>query len=63
MKSQKHNQGELANLSVEIEKNVVEALKEMSKNSGLSEEEIVVVSIKRYMATHSDYIKKTPQLT
>ena len=61
MKSQKHNQGELKELTVKIEAGMVEALKEMSENSGLSQDDIVVIALKRYRATHSDYVKKAPE--
>lgn len=59
MKSQLHNKGELAELSVKIEKNVVESIKEMSENSGLTIEEIVVIALKRFRASHGDYLHKT----
>ncbi|EQC50045.1 hypothetical protein M899_3473 [Bacteriovorax sp. BSW11_IV] len=55
MKSQVHNQGELKELTVKIEKNVVESIERMSQNSGLSVDEIVVIALKRYRASHSDY--------
>lgn len=60
MKSQKHNQGDLLELSVKIEKEVVEAIHRMSKNSGLPIEEIVVIALKRYRASHSDYDDNEP---
>lgn len=63
MKTQKHNQGELRELKVEIEKDVVDSLERMSKNAGLSIPEIVVIALKRYRASHSDYDeKKTPDV-
>lgn len=55
MKSQVHNQGELKELKVQIEKDVVDSIERMSKNSGFSVEEIVVIALKRYRASHSDY--------
>lgn len=55
MKSQVHNQGELKELTVKIEKNVVESIERMSVNSGLPIDEIVVIALKRYRASHSDY--------
>jgi fructose-1,6-bisphosphatase/sedoheptulose 1,7-bisphosphatase-like protein len=60
MKTQKHNQGDLEELTVKIEKNVVESLKTMSQNSQLSVDEIVVIALKRFRASHSDYMGKIP---
>lgn len=62
MKTQKHNQGELTELKVMIEKDVVESLKIMSKNSGLSVDEIVVIALKRYRTSHSDYEERQPEI-
>lgn len=55
MKSQKHNGGELKELTVNIEKNVVESLMRMSKGSGISVDDLVVIALKRFRASHSDY--------
>lgn len=55
MKSQVHNKGELKELSVKIEKDVVEALERMSRNTGYELEEIVVIALKRFRASHADY--------
>lgn len=56
MKSQKHNQGELEELTVEIESQLVQDLKKMAVNSGLSEAEIVAIAIKRFRSSHADYM-------
>lgn len=56
MKTQKHNEGELAELSVEIEKKVVEDFYLMAQNSGLPLEELVVVALKRFRSSHADYM-------
>jgi hypothetical protein len=56
MKTQKHNQGDLAELKVKIEKNVVDSLAVMSANSHLSIEEIVVIALKRFRSSHADYM-------
>ena len=61
MKSQKHNQGELKKVTLNIEVEMAKALEEMSNNSGLSQDDIVVIALKRYQAAHSDYVKKTPE--
>jgi hypothetical protein len=62
MRTQKHNEGELKKLTVEIEKEIVESVEEMSKNSHLSVEEIVVIALKRFRASHNDYRGKSPSL-
>lgn len=60
MKTQKHNQGELKEVTFKIEKEVAESLEIMSKNSKLSIDEIVVIAIKRFRASHMDYLGKNP---
>lgn len=62
MKSQKHNQGELAELTVTIEADVVEAIERMSANSGISKDELVVIALKRFRASHADYEGLTPKV-
>jgi fructose-1,6-bisphosphatase/sedoheptulose 1,7-bisphosphatase-like protein len=60
MKSQKHNQGELKEVKVKIESRVADDLEVMSKNSGMSVEDIVVIALKRFRASHLDYLKQVP---
>ena len=55
MKSQKHNNGELKELTVKIEKNVVDSLTKMSEGSGMPIDDLVVIALKRFRASHSDY--------
>ncbi|MFZ4712852.1 MAG: hypothetical protein ACOYL6_04020 [Bacteriovoracaceae bacterium] len=55
MKSQKHNQGELKELKVKIESDVVEAFAKMSENTKISVDELVVIALKRFRSAHSDY--------
>jgi fructose-1,6-bisphosphatase/sedoheptulose 1,7-bisphosphatase-like protein len=62
MKSQQHNQGELKELTVNIEKDVVETFERMSKNSGVTVDEMVVVALKRFRASHADYEGTIPAL-
>lgn len=62
MKSQKHNQGELKELKVSIEKEVVESFENMARVSGLPLEELVVVALKRFRSSHADYEGKIPVL-
>jgi len=59
MKSQKHNLGELKELTVNIEKDVVDSIEKMSTNSGLSTDELVVIALKRFRASHTDYLGAT----
>jgi fructose-1,6-bisphosphatase/sedoheptulose 1,7-bisphosphatase-like protein len=60
MKSQKHNQGELTELKVKIEKDVVDSLHVMSKNSSLPIDDIVVIALKRFRSSHADYMGNIP---
>lgn len=62
MKSQKHNEGELKKLEVSIDKSVVESFEQMAKNSGISLEELVVIALKRFRSSHSDYTSTEPKL-
>ncbi len=55
MKSQKHNQGELKELKVKIEKDVVESFTKMSENTKIPVDELVVIALKRFRSAHSDY--------
>lgn len=61
MKSQTHNQGELKELNVKIEKDVVESFERMMKAAGLPLADLVVIAMKRYRATHSDWDVKPPK--
>jgi hypothetical protein len=60
MKSQKHNQGELKEVNVKIEKKVAEDLELMSKNTGMPMSDIVVIALKRFRSSHLDYLKQVP---
>jgi hypothetical protein len=57
MKGQEHNQGDLEELTVKIEKKLVDDLKLMSDNSGIELEVLLAVAIKRFRASHADYMK------
>lgn len=61
MKSQKHNDGELKELKVKIDRDVVEAFERMSSNSGICLDELVVIALKRFRASHGDYDGSTPK--
>ena len=60
MKSQKHNQGELKEIKVKIETKVATDLELMSKNTGIPEADLVVIALKRFRSSHTDYLKQTP---
>jgi hypothetical protein len=60
MKSQKHNEGELKEVAVKIEKQVALDLELMSKNTGMPVADIVVIALKRFRASHLDYLKQVP---
>lgn len=60
MKSQKHNEGELKEVAVKIEKQVAHDLELMSKNTGMPVADIVVIALKRFRASHLDYLKQVP---
>ena len=57
MRSQVHNEGELKKLTVEIEKQVVEDYSTMAENSEYNLNELVVIALKRFRASHCDYLK------
>ena len=60
MKSQKHNEGDLKELSVKIEKQVYEDLEKMVKNTNIPMNDLVVIALKRFRSSHMDYLKLTP---
>lgn len=60
MKSQKHNEGELKEVTVKIEKRIAEDLELMSKNTGIPAADIVVIALKRFRSSHLDYLKQVP---
>jgi len=61
MKTQTHNQGELKELTVNIEADVVESVKVMSQQSSMSIDDIVVIALKRYRASHAELLGKAPK--
>lgn len=61
MRSQIHNEGELKELKVEIEKKVVEDFSFMAENSDYELNDLVVIALKRYRASHCDMLKTQPR--
>jgi hypothetical protein len=60
MKSQKHNQGDLKEVTIKIETKVVEDIETMAKNTGMPVADIVVIALKRFRSSHLDYLKQVP---
>ena len=60
MKSQKHNQGDLKEVTVKMEAKVVEDLELMAKNTGMPMADIMVIALKRFRSSHLDYLKQVP---
>jgi fructose-1,6-bisphosphatase/sedoheptulose 1,7-bisphosphatase-like protein len=60
VKTQKHNQSELKEITISIEKEVAVSLEVMSKNSNLTIDEIVVIALKRFRSSHADYMGSAP---
>lgn len=60
MKSQKQNQGELKELTVKIEKKVLEDFELMAKNTNIPLSDLVVIAMKRFRSSHLDYLKQVP---
>ncbi len=61
MKDQKFNQGELKELKVNIEKDVVESVHFMAQNTDYSADDIVVIALRRFISCHADYMNVTPK--
>ena len=60
MKSQKQNQGELKEIKIKIEKEVAEDFEKMVKNTNITLDDLVVIAMKRFRSSHTDYLKLTP---
>ena len=60
MKSQKHNQGELKEIKVKIEKEVAEDFETMVKNTNIKLDDLVLIALKRFRSSHTDYLKLVP---
>ncbi len=58
MKSQRHNQGKLKKLTVNIEEDVVKSFELMSKLTSIPIDDLVVIAMKRFKVTHTDYINE-----
>jgi len=56
MRTQTHNDGELAELKVNIEAQLIKDLETMVINSEMPVEDIVAIAIKRFRNSHGDYM-------
>jgi fructose-1,6-bisphosphatase/sedoheptulose 1,7-bisphosphatase-like protein len=61
LKTQKYNIGELAELKVNIEKEIVESLSVIAEASGRTVDDIVVIALKRFRASHTDLEGRSPK--
>jgi fructose-1,6-bisphosphatase/sedoheptulose 1,7-bisphosphatase-like protein len=55
MKNQEYNKGELKELKVKIEKEILECFERMAKNTSTPIEDLVVIAMKRYRSAHGDF--------
>jgi len=55
LKTQEHNKGELKELTVNVEKEIVDAFERMAENTGYKVDDLVVIALKRFRVSHSDY--------
>ena len=62
MKSQKYNTGELKELTINIEKQVAETVLSMAEVKGTDVNEIIVIALKRFIASHAELEGKVPKL-
>jgi hypothetical protein len=60
MKGQEHNKGPLKELKVNIEEKVHDDFVGMAENTGIPIEELVVIALKRFASSHSDYKGSSP---
>ena len=60
MKTQQHNKGKLAKLTVNIEEEVLKSIERMAENSTLTIDDIVVIALKRFRASHAELEGKAP---
>lgn len=56
MRTQEYNKGELQELNVKIEKEVFDSFEVMAENSDYNMAELVVIAMRRFRASHSDYM-------
>ena len=62
MKTQRHNQGNLKELKVKIEEKVLDSIVQMAESSNMTVDDIVVIALKRFRASHAELEGKAPKL-
>lgn len=55
MKNQVYNKGELEELKVKIDKDTKQAFDRMAKHTKIPLEDLLVIAMKRFRASHGDY--------
>jgi fructose-1,6-bisphosphatase/sedoheptulose 1,7-bisphosphatase-like protein len=55
MKNQEYNKGELKELKVKIDKEILDSFERMAKNTSTPIEDLVVIALKRYRSAHGDF--------
>lgn len=61
MKNQPQNKTELKELNVKVERDVVEAFERMSQHTGTPIADLVVIAMKRFRTSHSDWDMNPPK--
>jgi len=62
VRTQKHNQGKLKELTVSIEEEVYNAVVRMADNAKMPVDELVVIALKRFRSSHADYDDCIPKV-
>ncbi len=55
MKNQSYNKGELKELKVMIDKEIVESFERMEEHTKISIEDLIVIAMKRFRSSHGDF--------
>jgi len=50
----------LKEVKIKIEKEVAEDFEKMMKNTNISIDDLIVIAMKRFRSSHTDYLKLTP---
>jgi fructose-1,6-bisphosphatase/sedoheptulose 1,7-bisphosphatase-like protein len=59
MKTQTYNKGDLKELKVKIDKEIVEAFERMANHTKTPIEDLLVIAMKRYRSAHGDFDPKS----
>ncbi|MGZ3788726.1 MAG: hypothetical protein ACXVLQ_09400 [Bacteriovorax sp.] len=55
MKNQVYNNGELKELKVMIEKEILETFERMAKHTNIPIQDLLVIAMKRFRSSHGDF--------